>query len=206
MEVALDGLGYRYHGLALLRSFADFDAVRSTQRHSVGPEARNVRYRLSGGMVGQVMGPYRRDSGTITVTGDYGTISSDKGAAPKHGWHRLGFERDGDVISAVTIESADHVERLALPEIARLHALTTGDRSDLNLRRSWGLMQVFEALHTDNLNRRYGFRNALSDSMLSRAAEKLPALFDPLAYAGSSMQALLFPGHDKSIGVAQPGP
>jgi hypothetical protein len=52
-------------------------------------------------------------------------------------------------------------------------------------------MQVFRSLREDNLNRRYGFRNGLYDSLMSRAADKIPLLFDPTTYAGTNAFELM---------------
>src|SRR5260221_2827850 len=61
-QVNLNGLGYRYHGLALLRSFADFAPVRSTRRRSLEGAGTEIDYRFRGGRSCCVIRPYRPDS------------------------------------------------------------------------------------------------------------------------------------------------
>jgi hypothetical protein len=192
----LNGLGYRYHGLALLRSFADFAPVRSTRRRTLGRAGAAIDYRFRGGLSGCVIGPYRRDSGDFSIEGENGTITAFPGGSPfesdpRASMHMMRFDRVNEVLSSVSLESKTSRHEILLPEIAALIGLPFADKSEVNLKRSWGLMQVFMSLREDNLNRRYGFRNALYDSLISRAAGKLPLLFDPTTYAGTNAFALM---------------
>jgi predicted dehydrogenase len=195
-DIELRGLGYRYHGLALLRSFAGFAPVRSSVRHS-GPDSSTILYRFGQGMSACVIGPYRRDQGSMCITGTRGVLrmghsGKPRGAPESAPVHDLRIERTGEgAPSMVVLESRIGRQSIALSELATMAELPFSDKSDLNLRRSWGLMQVFKALHEDNLNRRYGFRNALYDAIMSRASEKLPLLFDPLTYAGGHLLKLV---------------
>jgi hypothetical protein len=190
-RINLNGLGYRYHGLALLRSFADFAPVRSTRRRSLEGAATAIDYRFRGGLFGCVTGPYRRDSGDFSIEGENGTIAAFPGGQPHDvqqgtSRHMMRFDRVDGVLASVSLESGASRHEISLPEIGMLIGLPFADKSEINLKRSWGLMQVFMSLREDNLNRRYGFRNALYDSLISRAADKLPLLFDPTTYAGTN--------------------
>jgi hypothetical protein len=190
-QVHLNGLGYRYHGLALLRSFADFAPVRSTRRRSLEGAGTAIDYRFRGGLSGCVIGPYRRDSGDFRIEGETGTIAAFPGGQPRDvgqgpSMHMMRFDRVDGVLCSMSLESETSRHEIPLPEIAMLIGLPFTDKSEINLKRSWGLMQVFVSLREDNLNRRYGFRNALYDSLISRAADKLPLLFDPTTYAGTN--------------------
>jgi len=195
-HIQLNGLGYRYHGLALLRSFADFAPVRSTRRRSLGGAATAIDYRLRGGLSGTVIGPYRRDSGDFRVEGASGAVVGSPGGLPPDVardalTHVIQFNRPDGMLASVSVEADTFSHEIPLPEISTLMGLPFADKSEINLRRSWGLIQVFRSLREDNLNRRYGFRNALYDSMMSRAADKLPLLFDPTTYAGTSAFELM---------------
>jgi hypothetical protein len=191
-HVTLNGLGYRYHGVALLRSFADFAPVRSTRRRSLGGDAAAIDYRFRGGLTGCVIGPYRRDSGDFRIEGDNGIIvgapsGQPADAKPGASTHVMQFNRVDGLLTSVSVASHE----IAVPEIAMLTGLPFADKSEINLRRSFGLMQVFRSVREDNLNRRYGFRNALYDSLMSRAADKIPLLFDPTTYAGTNAFELM---------------
>lgn len=190
-RVTLNGLGYRYHGVALLRSFADFAPVRSTRRRSLGGGASAIDYRFRGGLSGCVIGPYRRDSGDFRIEGENGIIAGTPAGqvadTPDGSTHVMHFNRADGLLTSVRLASHE----IALPEIAALTGLPFADKSEINLRRSFGLMQVFRSLREDNLNRRYGFRNALYDSLMSRAADKIPLLFDPTTYAGTNAFELM---------------
>jgi hypothetical protein len=190
-HVILNGLGYRHHGMALLRSFADFAPVRSTRRRGLGGEATAIDYHFRGGLTGCVVGPYRRDSGDFRIEGESGIIVGTAGGqvadTPDGFTHVMQFNRVDGLLTSVSLASHE----IALPEIAALLGLPFADKSEINLRRSFGLMQVLRSLHEDNLNRRYGFRNALYDSLMSRAADKIPLLFDPTTYAGTNAFALM---------------
>ncbi len=122
------------------------------------------------------------------MTGEGGRIAMSPerpaGRGDSDGAHVIGFDRSGGALNSIAIESGGRTTVIALPEIAGMMAMPFSDKSEINLRRSWGLMQVFKAFREDNLNRHYGFRNALYDAVVSRFAEKLPAIFDPLTYAG----------------------
>jgi hypothetical protein len=190
-HVTLNGLGYRYHGVALLRSFAEFAPVRSTRRRSLGGGATAIDYRFRGGLTGCVTAPYRRDSGDFRIEGETGIIVGAPGGqvadTPDGSTHVMQFNRVDGVLTSVGLASHE----IALPEIAMLMKLPFSDKSEINLRRSFGLMQVFRSMREDNLNRRYGFRNALYDSLISRAADKIPLLFDPTTYAGTNAFELM---------------
>jgi NADP oxidoreductase coenzyme F420-dependent len=195
-HINLNGLGYRYHGVALLRSFADFAPVRSARRRSPAGADTTVHYRFRGGLSGCVIGPYRRDSGDFRVEGENGTITAFPGDQPPAAGqgasaHMMQFNRVDGVLSSVSLESETSRHEIPLPEISVLMGLPFADKSEINLKRSWGLMQVFKSLREDNLNRRYGFKNALYDSLISRAADKLPLLFDPTTYAGTNAFELM---------------
>jgi hypothetical protein len=142
------------------------------------------------GLTGCVVGPYRRDSGDFRIEGENGIIVGAAGGqvadTPDGYTHVMQFNRVDGLLTSVSLASHE----IALPEIAALLGLPFADKSEINLRLSFGLMQVLRSLHEDNLNRRYGFRNA-HDSLMSRAADKIPLLFDPTTYAGTNAFALM---------------
>jgi hypothetical protein len=79
-----------------------------------------------------------------------------------------------------------------LPALREMRRLPFEDKSDLNLCRGRGLMDVFLALFEPaNLNNAYGFRNALYDSFVSRFAHSGRLPLDPLSLFGSDVMMLV---------------
>ncbi len=73
-----------------------------------------------------------------------------------------------------------------LPYLDAMRALDFPDKSDLNLLRGGGLMDVFRSFRdSDNINRRYTARQALYDSIVSRMAVRGSLPFDPFVPFGS---------------------
>lgn len=188
-NVILDGLGYYYHGLALIRSFADFSPVRSTARQRLGGDFVVSRYRLASGLEGTILYPYRRYDGTVGIVGSDGTIVSSEDAIPFVKGKRnllLAAERQDGLPHRITLKGPDYFARTELPLVPSLMALPFQDRSELNLMRTLGLMTVFRSLDNDNINRRYGYGNALHDSFMSKVGMRFPRIWDPLSIVGAS--------------------
>ncbi len=88
--------------------------------------------------------PYRRDSGDFRIEAKPGSLSGAPGGqvadTPDGSTHVMQFNRVDGVLTSVSLASHE----IALPEIAMLMKLPFSDKSEINLRRSFGLMQVFQ--------------------------------------------------------------
>lgn len=193
-------IGYFFHGLALLRSFAGFSPVLRSHAERVGRFASVVDYRLRGGFRACVVGPYRPDSnGGLLLEGTSGVISevaSDARWGNTEGRPHYMVVRnlEHDQLVGFRIETAagEVVRTLDLPWLREMRALPFEDKSDLNLCRGCGLLNVFRGLlEPQNLNHAYGFRNALYDSFVSRLADRGRLPIDPLTLVGSDIMAVL---------------
>jgi hypothetical protein len=194
-SVTLFNTGYRYHGLALLRSFTDFAPVLTSWRFQLGGYSSVVAFRFSGGMVGYIVGPYRQVvTGGILVEGDSAIVTQ---AAEDVQFTTLGSRKLYHLASssepgredAFVLEGSDL--RLATPEFSAMSAMPFEDRTPLNVYKNVGLTRIFRSLIVpDALNRPYGFQNALYDSFASRFAFGGRLRFDPLARVGSNFMAL----------------
>jgi hypothetical protein len=197
--VTLYNIGFLYHGLALIRSFCGFGYARTTWRRNTNSFGNIVGYKFKGGYEGIVIGPYRKhETGGITVIGSKGVLTDFPGdvgfAKPgERAIYPLNYHRDENgVITGISLDGAGDPFVLELPEIVAMAKMNFDDKSDLNLLRGCGLMQVFRALEDpENLNCHYGAQNAFYDSFASRLAghNRLPV--DPLAYFGSNAVNLL---------------
>lgn len=191
--VTLNNIGFLYHGLALIRSFCDFEPVRTSWSRKISRFAPIVGYNFKNGYTGVVIGPYRKHrAGGITVEGETGILTdfpSDKEfAGPgKKAIYTLSFQRTQDgVIEGIALDDAGSQYHRETPELVEMARMDFGDKSDLNLLRGCGLLKVFEAIsQPDNINNLYGPSNAFYDSFVSRVAERGLFPFDPLTWLGS---------------------
>jgi hypothetical protein len=199
-SVTLLNLGYFFHGLALIRSLSNFSPVWRTRVEQVGSFSWNIRYQLLDGFQACVVGPYRPDSnGGILVEGSEGIITEVESDA------RWGNSHGRPVFTAarVTENGQLHGYRIdnnagktvyfaELPQLKEMRTLDFDDKSDLNLCRGCGLMDVFLALfQANNINNHYGAENALYDSFVSRLASRGRLPIDPLLMVNSNVMTLL---------------
>jgi hypothetical protein len=125
-------------------------------------------------------------TGDLTLEGSDGMITdfaSDwrfgNGGKPVHVVHRklhqgrlTGFRAMTDGTVAYDID---------LPDLTTMRAMEFEEKSDLNLLRGCSLKEVFLSVaHKRNLNRDYGYRNAIYDSLVSRRAIEGRDPIDPL--------------------------
>jgi hypothetical protein len=194
-SVMLFNTGYAYHGLALLRSFANLAPVTGTQRLRLGSYSSVVGFRFAGGMRGYIVGPYRQAvTGGIVVEGERGVITqaaedAEFASIGKRMLYRLApFPGDGP-IAGFALENSNYA--LATPEIPEMAKMPFEDQTPLNVCKNVGLTRIFHALvEPDELNRRYGYTNALYDSFASRLALRGLFPLDPLARFGSDFMLL----------------
>jgi hypothetical protein len=195
--VELRNIGYLYHGLALIRSFAGFR--RPVFARASGTRAgKTAHYRFASGMTAFVEGPYRQMDGSITVRGSQGVISDTQELGVIEPDYILSLERDSDGrLCGAAIHHAGAPDRVVLrrdfPLIKQMAQLDFADKSDLNLLRGCGLHQVFRSiLHPDKINSGYGPGSAFYDGFISRLAERGIFRFDPFAAVGVNIVRVLY--------------
>lgn len=197
--VALNNIGFLYHGLALIRSFVGFERAKGTWARTAGC-SDIVGYSFDNGYKAIVVGPYRRHStGGITIEGEKGVLtdfSGDRalGIGGNRPVYSLTSHRASDgLLIGYSIEGDDSADyRVNLPAIRTMADMDIADKSDLNLLRGCGLMHVFRALHEPaNLNNAYGASNAVYDSFLPRIAARGVLPIDPLVWFHSDIVTLL---------------
>jgi len=190
-SLVLNNTGFLYHGLALIRSFAGFKPVNSSRRLVMSHAGVTVQYKV-GGLRATVIGPYRRSISGTALGGTRGTITQyeyDLSAGRKDIYH-LRALKEGETITGYEIEGSGIA--LALPELAAMKAMDFPDKSDQNLLRGWGLIQVFKSLNDPvNFNCQYSPRQAFYDAFFSRLATKGLLPFDPFtAFGGDALAPL----------------
>jgi hypothetical protein len=194
-SVTLYNTGYAYHGLALLRSFADLAPVVGCRRTLLGSYSSVLGYRFGSGMRGYIVGPYRQSiTGGIVVEGSKAIVTQ----APEDVQFAQAGKRETFVLAPVTTDgilSAFIIEgtpyRVDTPEIASMLNMPFSDQTLLNVLKNIGLTKIFSALlSADYLNRKYGFENALYDSFASRLANRGLLPFDPFFRVDGGFMAI----------------
>jgi hypothetical protein len=184
-SLILNNTGYFYHGLALIRSFVDFKPVIRSRRMVMSNADITVLYNV-GGMKATVVGPYRRNLEGSAISGTKGAITqyeTDIVARTSNIYYLRTLREDG-YITGYEIDGLGMA--LALPEVAAMRAMDFPDKSEQNVLRGWGLMQIFKSLNdAGNLNCRYTARQAFYDSFVSRIATLGLFPFDPFAAMGN---------------------
>jgi hypothetical protein len=186
-SVTLTNIGYLYHGLALIRSFVGFDRAKTAWSRKIGASVSVVGYEFDGGFSAAVVGPYRRHvTGGILVEGSRGIITEfpiDRDFVA-HGRQTYVMSRtthDGH-LSGFAIQGGGHEASIDLPFMRQMRAMNFPDKSDLNLERGCGLIEVFRVLiDFRNLNSGYSAEEACYDSFASRRAESEERPLDPFA-------------------------
>jgi hypothetical protein len=191
-SVTLNGTGYLYHGLALIRSMNGFGRAMQTWRGFGKGLTTFTGYRFAEGYRACVIGPYRASYGQgILVEGSTGFISdyatdSKFGSSAKPAFILEPLVPGRSAGFALTGTSGRYVTNT--PEMEAMLEMPFEDKSDLNLQRGAGLMRVFQSLlNPADLNNHYGFSNAVYDSFASRAAQRGILPIDPFALFGSDV-------------------
>lgn len=185
-DVILDGSGYYYHALALIRSFFDRAAARTTRRMALGGEHAVNTFEFGGGRRGRIVYPYRRFDGVATIIGADATISTWSQADPTRPVITLMRHRnDAGLIDRITLKGSGFEHDQPLSDVAKIAVMPDHDRTDLNLMRTLGLATVFRSLHETQNVPRYDLMSGLYDSIVSRRANRKSLTIDPLAIAGT---------------------
>jgi predicted dehydrogenase len=172
-------MGYRYHALALLRSWLGLPQVRSTRcRWSRG--AANIVYRFPGGVTGEVIEPYTRADGSFEVVGSRASVSGhmmgyQTSGQPDGEAGRLERVEDQSGLSGFRIVGAGAEMTAGVPYLPRLRAMSLEDDSEFNLLRIDGLCQVISSVWSaDPVNAEYRLQDAMTDALVSAFARGLP--------------------------------
>jgi len=183
-NITLLNIGYLYHGLALLRSFVGFAHPVSCSRMVLNSTAVVTKFDFPGNLSGAIVGPYRRhNTGGIFIEGSKGIITEfphDKiNLETSLPVYTLSKYTEGGVEGFV-IKGDCKTVRLETPEVTKMRSMDIADKSDLNLERGVGLMDVFMSIvDFRNVNFGYSFSQALFDSFASRRAQEGKTLLDP---------------------------
>lgn len=204
-SLTLYNIGFQYHGLALIRSFVGFEPVVESWRRPLSSRASVVGYAFDGDVSAAVVGPYRRhSSGGIFVEGDTGFISEfpiDKETAPpdKKAFV-LSKLTTGGLLSGFEIRGDGEAFSVDLDDIRGMREHEFADKSDLNLERGCGLINVFRSLlDFRNFHRNYSAADAFYDGFVSRRAEKGETPLDPFhTFAGRPGA-----GHPRAFWIAK---
>lgn len=194
-SIGLFNIGYDFHGLALIRSFSNFEPVVLRTSKEIGVSAKAITYHIRGGLRGHVIGPYRQHTtGGIVVEGTEGVITefpSDLrfGRNSEKQFFLVKPMHDDNELAGYRIESAagEPVSSIELTTLRAMRTMDFEDKSELNLCRGHGLVDVFRSLlGHQNVNSHYGADNAICDSFVSRVSSLGSIYFDPLVLAGGT--------------------
>jgi hypothetical protein len=166
-EVAMHGNGYRYHGLATIRSFFGFPMTAAIRRIPAGEGAVSLSFRFGSDRRGVIKEPYVAGRGHTTVTGSHGTITDDP-------------EREDALLIEPTYVDGEVAgfrladRELRLPQLAMLRRISPPETTLFNDLKTCGLIRVFESLWGDNLNSDYTYRQGLYDHLMTAIGRRLP--------------------------------
>lgn len=185
-SVELRHSGYRYHGLALIRSLLGFPLARSVRRRDT-PDGPAWTYRFGRGRWGRIVEPYDQSRGTTTVVGRRGIITDDaRLVAGQLPVMRLQLDDGIDGASpGFTLGALRH----ELPHLRALLAADVADTSVFNALKTCGLMTVLSSLAQPEGP--YDHRQALYDHLTTAASRHAPLLVDPLAVLGANYVGVL---------------
>lgn len=189
VRLRLTNMGYRYHALALLRSWLAFPLVRSAHSRRSRRDVVDIVYRFPGGVTGEVIEPYTRAEGSLEVVGtrasitghamgyeiaDRGTAVGDNGRADGV-YGRLARLEDENGLSGFQIVGLGTANTTSFPFLARLRAMGLEDDTEFNLLRVDGLCQVISSLWSPDLvNTEYRLQDAMTDALVSLVARGVP--------------------------------
>lgn len=176
-SVHLEQMGYRYHALALLRSWLGFRQPRSARSRRSRDGGADVTYRFGGGVVAEVVEPYAQAKGSLCVAGTRGSlIGHPMGHAVSDRAGRYGrLERleGADGLAGFQIVGLGEPVSTGISNLARLRAVGLEDDSEFNLLRIDGLCHVISSLwDADPVNTRYRLEDGMADLLVSSAARR----------------------------------
>ncbi|EHB58467.1 oxidoreductase domain protein [Mycolicibacterium rhodesiae JS60] len=178
-RISMSEMGYRYHALALVRSWLGLLPPTSARSHRVSGGV-NIEYRFRGGKSGEVREPYRQGEGSFTVTGSTAVLSGHPMGhdIPDAKGAKLVRLEDAGGLVGFGIDGLAAPMKIDLPHHAAVSAMGLEDDSEFNVLRIDGLSQVIASLWNtgDPVNTRYRLEDAVSDNLVSFAARGIPWL------------------------------
>jgi hypothetical protein len=177
--IRLTRMGYRYHALALLRSWLAFRQPLSARSRPASEGGVDISYRFGGGVIGEVIEPYRQAKGSFDIVGARGSLCGDPMGHPV-GFADVGepcgrLERleNADGLFGFQIVGLDGPISITVPNLTRLRAMGLEDDSEFNLLRVDGLCHVISSLwEPDSVNGRYRLEDGMADLLVSSAARR----------------------------------
>ncbi|MGZ4691464.1 MAG: Gfo/Idh/MocA family oxidoreductase [Acidimicrobiia bacterium] len=171
-DVVMQGNGYRYHGLATIRSFYGFPRATVIRRRRPARDAVSLSFRFGATRRGRIEEPYAPREGHITVSGTDGVISDDPTAEGALVVERV--EADGEVAA---LRLAGH--ELLLPQLAAIRAVSPVGSTLFDDLKTCGLIRVLESIWSRNVNSTYSYREGLYDHLATGIGRRLPTELVP---------------------------
>lgn len=192
-RVELDHSGYRYHGLALIRSVFGYPFARRLRRRTVSGQL-HMEFGFDAGRSGCIVEPYDQRRGTTVVRGTDGVVvaGDPSGAEPPPD---IAADLPVHVLRAVGPASAPtgfalgH-HRTALPALPSLLAAEVPDPGVFNALKTCGLLAVLGDLWHPG-RPRYGYRDALYDHLATAWLRAAPGAVDPAAHVDRNFVDLI---------------
>jgi len=173
-KVTMNNTGYLYHGLALGRSFFDFDLVRHTKK-----DPRGIHYTLDNGGAIELVLPYKRLAGSVTIEGENGSFhyvnSTDQTSANEilNRYESVITESwVNNTCNGFIVKTNNHCEyhKYSMKGLPMM-ACEESDRA-FQACKTLGLIDVFKSLYDHNINSRYHFLQALYDNYVSHVSSR----------------------------------
>jgi Oxidoreductase family, NAD-binding Rossmann fold len=189
LRIRVKNMGYRYHALALLRSWLAFPLVRYAYSRRSRGGAVDIVYRFPGGVKGEVIEPFTGAEGPFEVIGTRASITGHSmghaignregpvGDKARADGATGGLERleDNNRLSGFQVVGLGGEITTSVPSLARLRAMGLEDDSEFNLLRVDGLCQVISSLWSpDPVNSEYRLQDAMADGLVSSTSRALP--------------------------------
>jgi predicted dehydrogenase len=169
--------GYRYHGLALIRSFLGWQFARYMRRIRANGRT-TMQFTFDDGVVCNIVEPYDQCRGSTVVSGTKGRIvfaASENSLAPQQGVHNHGIEILGPDGEPEAFTLGEYVQ--PLPDVAPLLALDTPDKTLFNALKTCGLLAVLSELW-NTAPPVYDYRQALYDHLTTAWLRSVPGALD----------------------------
>ncbi|GEM_PF-6736430 len=181
-KIHLDQSGYKYHGLALIRSFVNFKAILYSRKISSSSENISLDYRFINGVQGCIIEPYKRLDGTITLTGSQGILTTENveidSTSNSRSVYKIKEVWENEKFQGFMIEGKGVSFPSQVPFYDRLKSLSEQNNSHFNILKTCGLIQVFQSLLNTNIHSKYTMLDGLYDQFVSSLARKYNPFFD----------------------------
>jgi hypothetical protein len=187
-EVRMSHVGYRYHALALVRSWLGFQAPSFVRSRRAPEGGVDIEYRFARGAIGEVREPYEQAVGSIAAMGTRAMVSGhpmghdigdpppldSEHASQRQPCGRLARVEDATGLVGFEVVGLGKPVETHVTHLARLRAMSLEDDSEFNLLRVDGLCRVISSLWApDPVNTRYRLEDAMADLLVSSAARRI---------------------------------